>query len=341
VLIAFLVSALLAWITTFCYLILQPRDKEKRHNPVDEWWTKNICLPVRQHVRQPELWAECFFRVTFTLSDQQLVTGIAILVASFKLLREGKITAYHFGVARDLAFFSSNAHLLSLLALWTSLGSERKSLNRTGVRRRFLVPFVTKLRFFCMLIVMGLLMAATWQSSYRLWDDWANCPARCIPTGKRDLGGQPLKWAIASTYFLVTQYSFYAMNIGEKILGRAENLRARTRRANKKVELSLKNYRVILILYRRLCNIAMGWRYYNFSEFIELLEMMAWFCANCYWVSQNRALAKDIFGNTESGRKELAKESEWGFGQIVPVLLLMLPIMTFIGTYHGKSNRPK
>jgi hypothetical protein len=215
---------------------------------VDEWWTKNICLPVQQYVRRPELWAECFFRVTFTLSDQQLVTGIALLVASFKLPGEGEITAYHFGVARDLAFFSSNVHLLSLLVLWTSLGSERKSLKRTGERRRLPVPFVTKWRLVCMLVVMGFLMAATWQSAHRLWDDWANCPARCIPTGRNNLGGQPLKWAIASTYFLVTQYSFYAMSIGEKILGRAETFRACTRRAHEKVESSLKNHRVILIL---------------------------------------------------------------------------------------------
>lgn len=117
VLVAFFVSALFTWISTFLCLLLEPREKPKRKNPIDEWWTKHICLPAREVVPQADLLSECFYRVTWSLSDQQLVTGIAILVASFKLFNEGAITAYHFTIARDLAFFSSNSHLLSLLAL--------------------------------------------------------------------------------------------------------------------------------------------------------------------------------------------------------------------------------
>jgi hypothetical protein len=61
---------------------------------------------------------------------------------------------------------------------------------------------------------------------------------------------------------------------------------------------------------------------YNWSEFFELLEMMVWFLANCYWVSGNRAAAKWVFDTSADGRKERAKEDEWGFGQIVPLFLL-------------------
>jgi hypothetical protein len=303
---------------------------------VDEWWTKHICLPVQERIPHPELWSECFYRVTMTLSDQQLVTGIAILAASFKLLNEGTITAYHFTIARDLAFFSSNAHLLSLLALWSFWGSERKTSRLTGFQRRFPVPFVTKWRFFCMLVFLGLLMAATWHTAYGLWDDWASCPARCIPKGRNNMGGEPLAWAIASTYFLVTQYTSYAMALGERILGRAEALRTRTRKVDDAVEERLKEIPVVLLMYKGVRGLAVVWRFYNFSEFFELLEMMAWFLANCYWVSQNREAAKDVFGNSTRGKKERAREDEWGFGQIVPVLLLMLPLMTFFSTYHGK-----
>jgi hypothetical protein len=64
--------------------------------------------------------------------------------------------------------------------------------------------------------------------------------------------------------------------------------------------------------------------------------MMAGFGANCYWVSQNQKAAQDVFGSFEGERKELAKDTERAFGQTDPVLLLMLPIMTFIGSCHGK-----
>ncbi|KAF2031541.1 hypothetical protein EK21DRAFT_110911 [Setomelanomma holmii] len=176
VMVAFLFSALLAWLTTVGHIILESRHKAKRKNPIDEVWTKYICLPVQKKVvSDADVWSECFYRVTFTLSDQQLVTGITILTAGLKLYAGGTITAYHFSIVWDLAFFSSNAHLLSLLALWTSFGSVRK---------------------------------------------------------QQPSGGQ------------------------------------------------------------------------------------------------------DVFGDSTSGRKEREKEDEWGFGQIVPLFLLMLPLMTFIGTYH-------
>jgi hypothetical protein len=73
-----------------------------------------------------DVWSERFYRVTFSLSDQLLVTGIAILTAGLKMLGQGTVTAYHFSIIRDLAFFSSNAHLLSLLVPWISFGSVRK-----------------------------------------------------------------------------------------------------------------------------------------------------------------------------------------------------------------------
>lgn len=329
------------------YLLLQPPTKQRRKNPVDEWWTKHICLHVRNHFRNAELWSECFYRMTWTLSDQQLVTGIAILAASFKLFNEGTITAYHFSIARDLAFFSSNAHLLSLLALWNALDTERKTkwkittngANQTGsleeVERRLPVPFVTWWRFFCMITFMMLLMAATWTSAYALWDDWADCPARCIPTGRHELHGVPFKWAIATTYFLVSQYLSYTLQLGEKIMGRAENLRTRVCDIDKSAQAYLKTSPMLRKVYKILRIVGLSWRFYNFSEFFELIEMMAWFSVNCHWVSQNRQAASSVFGYSSQGRKERAKEDEWGFGQVVPVLLLMLPAMTFMSAYHG------
>jgi hypothetical protein len=54
----------------------------------------------------------------------------------------------------------------------------------------------------------------------------------------------------------------------------------------------------------------------------ELLQMMAWFSVNCYWVRGNRDAGEEVRGNTIAGEKERSKEDEWGFGQIVPLVLL-------------------
>jgi hypothetical protein len=333
VFVAFLVSALLTWCTTVGYLLLQPRQKPKRHNPIDELWTKHVCLRVQARVPNADRWSECLYRVTFALSDQQLVTGIAILVAGFKLLGEGTITAYHFSIVRDLAFFSSNAHLLSLLALWSAFGSKQRQ-DKPGGRRH--VPFVTKWRFLCMFAVWCLLLAATWTTAYREWDNWASCPARCIPRGGKNLGGTPLGWAIATTYFLILQYGAYALVLGEKTLGRATYLRGRIRGFNDVAERRLEAHVVLLNIYKVGRFVAVGWRFLFFSEFFDVLETLAWFAANCYWVVGDRRAAEQVFGDSADGIKQRAKENEWGFGQIVPLLLLMLPVMAFVETWRGE-----
>ena len=50
-----------------------------------------------------------------TLSDQQLVTGLAILIAGFS--KYCSISTYHFNIAASLAWFSSTTHLSTLAVL--------------------------------------------------------------------------------------------------------------------------------------------------------------------------------------------------------------------------------
>lgn len=173
-----------------------------------------------------------------------------------------------------------------------------------------------------MLVFFCLLTTATWASVYREWDDWADCPARCIPKDRQNLGGEPLAWAIATTYFLVTQYSAYAMQLGEKIMGRATFLRKKAHNADKGITTRLRKRHTLFDIYKLLRFAVLTWRFYNWSEVCELLQMMAWFSVNCYWVRGNREAGEEVFGNTIAGEKERSKEDECGFGQIVPLVLL-------------------
>ncbi|RMY83549.1 hypothetical protein D0861_07377 [Hortaea werneckii] len=62
------------------------------------------------------------------LSDQQIVTGIAIMTAGFVGLRSGQISVYHYQIVLYLAWLSSSVHLSALTLL-------RPFLNRhTGVK---------------------------------------------------------------------------------------------------------------------------------------------------------------------------------------------------------------
>lgn len=98
-----------------------------------------------------------------TLSDQQLLVGIAMLVAGFA--SHCSITVYHFSIVFDLAWFSSNTHLASFGVLQVYL-AERPSLRTWRV-------------FLMLIILTGIIIATVLQGHWR-WSTSANSPAHCL-----------------------------------------------------------------------------------------------------------------------------------------------------------------
>ncbi|KAF2871775.1 hypothetical protein BDV95DRAFT_48875 [Massariosphaeria phaeospora] len=328
VVVAFTVSAGLAWVSTLGHVVLEQPNKQFRTNAIDEVFEQRVCLAVRNRVgvRRARVLAASFYAVTVALSDQQLVTGIAMLAAGLTLLARRAISVYHFSVVRDLAFFSSNAHLLSLLALWRSTRrerSERKPDRHHHNRRasKFPVSWVWKWRFLCMLVFFALLMAATWQTAGAAWDDMYDCPAACVP---RAVGGSPLAWAVGTSYLLVSLYTLYLAQIGEKVFGRHARVDALLNGPPPKSP---------SVPYRVVRSAALALRFWIYADVTELLVMLLWFGLNCWWAFANRAAGQALMGAGEWRR-----ENQWGFGQLVPMLLLMLPAMAFLEAYTGTSG---
>lgn len=314
--------------------MLERKGKQRRVNIIDEYWTTYICTPIRNRVKNADVWAECFFQLTFALSDQQLVTGIAIVVAGLKLYAQSRISVYHFTIVRDLTFFSSSAHLLSMLALWTTFTSKRKQLDKRGNRRRFPIAFTTKWRFFCIFIFFGLVLTVTWITAYEEWDNMYECPATCVPKGVKELGGQPLGWAVATTYLLVVSYTQWSLQLGERIFDQDKTVRrwCRVKSANfdEALQRRLHHLPTVIKIWKGVGKLALLWRFWLFSDATELATMLAWFIANCYWTISDKLVGYEILSD-----EEWRRENEMGFGQIVPLVLLMLPVMTFIDAYHG------
>ena len=61
---------------------------------------------------QGDFWVPVIVKVVLGLSDQQLLTGLAVLIAGF--WTHCSISVYHFALVNDLAWFSANAHLMTL-----------------------------------------------------------------------------------------------------------------------------------------------------------------------------------------------------------------------------------
>ena len=97
-------------------------------NLIDYWvfWFLSKLRLFKRTRRVRHFWVPVIEKVMLSLSDQQLLTGLSVLIAGFAT--HCSISAYHFAIVSDLAWFSSNVHLSTLTVL------EGYLLKKRGVR---------------------------------------------------------------------------------------------------------------------------------------------------------------------------------------------------------------
>jgi len=232
-------------------------------------------------------WRRVIERLVLGLSDQQLVTGIAILsVGVYRIpASRGHISFYHFTLVTDLAWFSSNTHQIAVIVL----------------RKYF--EYYRNLGFWrglCML-VMGLFLAVcTGLTAIVPQAGYYNCPAECIIHDFSFLGsinGRPLALMIVNLLFLVWGYS---VALGPLFIW--------SQRVRKRITQLADSSLVIMF------NIIFGAAFFGLGLY-ELLE--------------DRYQGQVLLAIDQS-------EDEMTFGQIVPLALLSLPILSALEVYCGR-----
>ena len=90
---------------------------EDRSNPIDHFIRKRIAsrLTMRRSAYFYR-WKKAFHGAVLSFSDQQSLTGIAILISGFSQLG-CSLSTYHWQLTFDLAWFSSLTHLATLTCL--------------------------------------------------------------------------------------------------------------------------------------------------------------------------------------------------------------------------------
>ena len=80
---------------------------------------RGLATYVRRKLRltRTDVWAPTIRKGIMMISDQQLITGMAILAGAYSQLHCGKISAYHWQIIVYLAWFSSLTHLTTLTVL--------------------------------------------------------------------------------------------------------------------------------------------------------------------------------------------------------------------------------
>lgn len=323
VVVAFLLSAYTTMALAFAAYFLGAIDI-KLLGPVDILVHR---VPMRSKISPA--WQEACQQCILLFSDQQIMTGIAILIAGFVGLT-GVMDVYHFQIVIMLAWMSSSVNLTALTVLGRYF-EEHKA--------------VFMWRLTGMMILLVLLLVALVPTASIHWAMWLT------PDGDpKTTSG----WAIPAGCFFVREWGqgfspdapfsyvliliSYAWKLGsvskatrtlflrhirgpiekyfETLANRAaQRYSAGTRRWNS------WTYYVCMVLY---------------IDLLVIFEFAASFAASL-WISAIGLVyaTTEIIIPRRQNAMHFAEEDEWRFGQIVPLILLLQPMGAMLELYRG------
>jgi hypothetical protein len=115
VIIGFMASAYLTLVMVIVYYFF---DRNKTSSRVDRVVIEGFSnlWPISKCPKPPRKWSDAIETAVLMFSDQQLVTGIGILVSGYTQL-SCSLSTYHWQIVVYLAWFSSLTHLTTLTAL--------------------------------------------------------------------------------------------------------------------------------------------------------------------------------------------------------------------------------
>lgn len=272
-------------------------------------------------------WMPVIEKVVLNISDQQLLTGLALLIAGFAT--HCSISAYHFEIVGDLAWFSSNVHLASLSVL------EKYLLREHGVRNWRVVSIM------CMgiLLIANNAMQGHW-AWYGSWSFGAQC---LFDDLVGEWGGLPGYWAEVNIALILLFYPMQILLLFESTsefidewlwMRPLKRMDKAVRTSNELVSssgstLSKLRYRCQSFIYKMaravytLVAALLGSRTASFA-----LDLF-WFGYGIWTLIGDRVFAAERMDGSEN---------LWTFGQIMPLLLLVSTIFVFKETYEGEIS---
>ncbi|GAB1741054.1 hypothetical protein NU219Hw_g6304t1 [Hortaea werneckii] len=295
-------------------------------------------------------WYVALQKATIIFADQQIITGIGILVAGYANLNSG-ISAYHWQIITYLAWMSSNVHLTTLTLL-------RDWLDANRVLRRWRIAGMTIL----LLLLIAALIPTTkyvWISALRnaplrelsyYSTDKENdglglgIPAKCFWDFRDPSGGELFRDVnIDSPFSFAILILGYVWKLGQLYNGSRtwskKWLRCVPEWLLERVAIhelrsehswpfgSRMRYRIIMLVYVPM----VAW-----FEFLESFAASLWLLLlGLIWGSMQIFLPRN-----SAPSHVIRKESVWGFGQILPLLFLLQPAAaTFEHFYASHVDR--
>ena len=279
--------------------------------------------------------------LTSVISDQQILTGVSILTAGYA--KRCSINVYHWQVVVYLAWMSSGTHLITLSVLRNYL--REKSILRlsrvAGMFILFLMLFIaiapTGSQNYYNIITgnlyfaeypnpncAGVSSACFWNQKY--WNGW------------RWNGG--LSYALLISSYIAraaalfeSSEAFFRRNIRDRLFGKLEEA----------LDRKVKNIRD-RVAHQRRASWAQKLCYHTYlatyAVTLASLELYSSFLAPLLWVllSLIWGSLQLLFPRMKLPKQVIAEENTFGFGQIIPLMLLALPLVAAFEAYYGQSN---
>ncbi|KAK4458195.1 hypothetical protein QBC42DRAFT_210917, partial [Cladorrhinum samala] len=279
------------------------------------------------------------------LSDTQLITGIAITVSAVAGLhqRDGDdpMTVYHFDIAADLAWFSSATHLASLLVIRYEDDGDGDSdstakRNHGPGTRGFPHKLHLGIRLVLMLLFASLLLYASWVAGYECWDYDAACPAKC--TLGRPKGGEPGRWLIVNWVLIFYGYARHMLGLSVTVrsfwLDHVRRFVVPSRPAGVREMMGCCwGRRALANLLKTI--LFWVWNVLS-SDIFDVTELLLWFVLGCYGIIDTRKDGHAVMSETEA-----RAEDRIGFGQLVPIVLLLASPLAVVESYARNSRQQR
>ena len=159
------------------------------HRDIDE--RKAYVSQLPEVKERNEFRARVIEKIILNLSDQLLLTGLAILIAGF--WTHCSISVYHFAMISDLAWFASNVHLITIVVLSQYLRDR---------------PVLRNWRAFIMCCMAVSLTASTILQGHRSWYVSWPYDAQCVFNDftPANVGGLPARWMYVNLALIVIGY---------------------------------------------------------------------------------------------------------------------------------------
>ena len=374
ILIGFAATAYSTLLLCIAYYLV---DSKRVSNPVDQKCIDRFYRLFNQSRPSVE-WTKAIEAAVLTFSDQQVITGLAILVSGYSQLRSG-LAVYYWQLTGDLAWFSSITHLTTLTCL------------RYYFQER---PGLKILRLICMAVNAGMLSCAVISTGYLGSGDFSvDYPAWCLfhPTLLRTATNsnyypyrEGSQWSgYYNTVYVALVLLLLSVSYGARVIQLFPSIWDKIRQ-NSYARLSgFARGRLLVYKNRALGNMfrtywasvytltltiycilkaatdlysSMLWEVcsalqipFDDTHTDYLNHKITWLATALVWGTIRIIMDRDVdFGHQISDpvsmsgqdlRDAVLESDVWGFGQVVTVVLLLAPLFSFFETIYGKCER--